>query len=124
MAFEVQRVKNSVEATEESEPELDRTFQEAREKLEATRENNRHEEELQKRELGWFGGVFGGQQQAPIIASAVVAVLSLFFAFVCVVLASFEPNTSSLDQARNAFLALAASSLSYLFGTRSSSRRR
>jgi hypothetical protein len=100
--------KKGIVRREREDPEFDTALTDAsRYQLEVTKEKNRHAQETQKTNLGWFGRLAGGPGSAPVFIAAIVALISLLGGLFC---------WNSNPDLGKTMIGLTASAMSYLFG--------
>jgi hypothetical protein len=118
MASEREEAKQSVTASQKTDPELRDALGTAHQfQIDLVKEQNRHAEAQTKARLGWFGRLLGGEANAPIVVAAIAALLGFAFSGACLILAYKDPPNNGFysDWSGRAF-AIATTSLGFIFG--------
>lgn len=112
--------KKAIKSREQDDPELDKALTDAQEyQLKINQETHRHNEAMQKINLGRIGSIIGGEKSVPGVIAFVVVCFGLFATAFCyyVMWKSETPAAQEFwSKQSERGLATAGIAMSYLFG--------
>jgi hypothetical protein len=110
--------KSAIIHRDENDPELDDVISSAHQlQLHLFKERNRHNEAMQKIELGFFGRIIGGEATAPFVVATIVVFLGFLAAGASWFMAAWEPNQAEFwaKQAERG-ISVASAAVAFIFG--------
>lgn len=112
-------VKAGIVSAGQDDPELERERRSAKD-LQQLLASHTHDQKMRDKELGWLGGLIGGERNAPLTVAAVafVASLTVFCVIQVMVVLGYvaEPRVAAAVSAADKCLALATLALGYVCG--------